>query len=173
MTETNSTGPTAIQGALGKAVLSLSFAIAAGAASESVSFMITVFAITLFVIQMGGSAMASIASTPWGEKPAILIVAIGKSVATAAFGVAVFGILLGGSIALNQVIADFHMRELDVWIGILPFAGIIAYCVVTSAPPPGVRRNPIRILTRGVVAAALAVVVLYMLHASVHVLGLA
>jgi hypothetical protein len=159
---------------MAKAVLSLTFAIAAGAASGSIAVMIAAFAITLFVTQMGTAAIISIASTPWGEKPAILILAILKSVATAACGVAVFGVLLGGSVALNQVIADMRMRELDVWIAILPFAGIMAYCVMTApSVVQGIRRNPIRIITRGVIAAALAVVVLYMLHATLHVLGLA
>lgn len=172
MTETRSTGASNVQGAVAKAVLSLTFAIAAGAASGSAYAMLIVFAMTLFAAQMGAVTIGAIAGTSWGEKPIILMIAIGRSVATAAFGVAAFGILLGGSVALNQIIADFGMRELDVWIGILPFAGIIAYCVITAPSSPGGRRSVVRILTRGVVAAALAAVVLYMIHATGHVVGM-
>jgi hypothetical protein len=176
MSETGATGPngpTILQGMMAKAVLALTFSIAAGAATGSIPVMIAAFAITTFITQLGTAAIISIASTPWGEKPAILFVAILRSVATAASGVAVFGVLLGGSVALNLVIADFRMRELDVWIGILPFAGIMAYSVMLAPSViEGIRRHPIRIVTRGVLAAGLAAVVLYMLHATVHVLKL-
>jgi len=173
MSYTTPSGTSGFQDTLVKAILALTFAIAAGAASGSATFMVIVFAITLFVTLLGAAAMLTIASKPWGEKPAILIVAIGRSIVTAALGVAVFGVLLGGSVALNEVIADFRMRELDVWIGILPFVGIIGYCMMIPTPGQSIRRSPIRLLTRGVIAAALAAVVLYMLHAIVNIVGLA
>jgi len=164
---------TSLAQSVARAVLAFTIAVAAGATSNSIPVMLGAFGISMLVLNLGGFTLRWLASSKWGEKPVILAIAMASSVTTAAMAVAAFGVLLAGHLSLNLVLGDLGMKPLDAQIGVIPFIGIIAYCFISTLDGiPGIRKHPMRSLTRGVAAAAMAAVILYMGHAVMHVTGI-
>lgn len=156
-----------------RGVLAFAVAAAVGAATDSLSYMLGAFAATVLALNVGGRMVGIVGSTTWGEKPIILALALVSSVKTAAMAVAAFGVLVAGHVTLNLVLGDIGLRQVDVVVGVIPFIGIVAYSVLSGLDGgmEATRRHPVRSLTRGVAAAGMAAVILYMAHAVMHVTG--
>jgi hypothetical protein len=158
---------------LAGALLSFNFAVVAGYASGSLVLALATFAALMLGIGLGDRLIYAVAATAWGEKPLILAFAIKSSVLTAASTVMAFGVLLAGHVSLNMLLADLGLAEVDLMVGILPFLGIISYSMIPAVGSAEPGKHPLRLVTRGVVAAAIVAVVLYMAHAVLNLTGIA
>lgn len=158
---------------IASAVLAFAVALAAGSATNSVVVTLGSFALAMLSLNLGGRLVSALQSTSWGEKPLILAIALVSSVKTAAMAVTAFGVMIAGHVTLNLVLADLGLRQVDVAVGVIPFIGIVAYCLISTLEVPSLstRKHPVRVLARGVAAAGLAAVILYMAHAVMHVTG--